>query len=82
MGNIFRPSWGPKLTLISLNTEQHTEKIYQYNTIDQLGPYINGRKFDDLTSTTIVQRLQILGSSNLENNYIQKFKVFIFHYFN
>ncbi|XP_011505770.1 PREDICTED: nuclear pore complex protein Nup98-Nup96 [Ceratosolen solmsi marchali] len=77
MGNIFRPSWGPQLTLISLSTQQHAAKICLYNTVDQLGSYINGRQFDDFTSTTIVQRLQILGGSNLENNYIQAFKATI-----
>ncbi|KAL6257420.1 hypothetical protein P5V15_010992 [Pogonomyrmex californicus] len=61
MGRMFRPSWGAGLTLLSLSTQDQATKMQLRNTFSQLNCYVSGRFIDDITSTVIVQRLQILG---------------------
>lgn len=80
MGRMFKSSWGPGLTLISLSTQQQASSVPLYNSVSQLGTYISGRFFDDISSTSIVQRLQIFGGSESENDYSHMFKVFSFLY--
>ncbi|XP_033229340.1 nuclear pore complex protein Nup98-Nup96-like [Belonocnema kinseyi] len=74
MGRMFKPSWGPGLTLISLSTQEQAANIPLRNSVTQLGSYISGRFLDDMTSTSIVQRLQILGGSGVEPDYLIRFK--------
>ena len=74
MGRMFKPSWGPGLTLISLSTQEQAANIPLRNSVTQLGSYISGRFLGDMTSTSIVQRLQILGGSGVEIDYLITFK--------
>ncbi|XP_051164466.1 nuclear pore complex protein Nup98-Nup96 [Leptopilina boulardi] len=74
MGRKFKPSWGPGLTLISLSTQEQASKVSLRNCVSQLGSYLSGRFLDDMTSTSIVQRLQILGGSGVEPSYLMTFK--------
>lgn len=60
MGRMFRPSWGAGLTLLSLSTQEQATKVQLQSTFSQLNHYVSGRLADDITSTAIVQRLQIL----------------------
>lgn len=60
MGRMFRPSWGAGLTLLSLSTQAQATKVQLQSTFSQLSHYVSGRLADDITSTAIVQRLQIL----------------------
>lgn len=61
MGRMFRPSWGVGLTLLSLSTQDQAKNVKLQSAFSQLGSYVSGRLVGDTTSTTIVQRLQILG---------------------
>ncbi|XP_011153337.1 nuclear pore complex protein Nup98-Nup96 isoform X2 [Harpegnathos saltator] len=61
MGRMFRPSWGVGLTLLSLSTHKQASKVQLQSAFSQLSNYVSGRLADDITSTAIVQRLQILG---------------------
>ncbi|XP_032667417.1 nuclear pore complex protein Nup98-Nup96 isoform X2 [Odontomachus brunneus] len=61
MGRMFRPSWGVGLTLLSLSTQDQATKVQLQSAFSQLSSYVSGRLADDITSTAIVQRLQILG---------------------
>jgi len=61
MGRTFRPSWGAGLTLLSLSTQEQATKMQLKSTFSQLSRYVSGRLSDDVSSTVIVQRLQILG---------------------
>ena len=74
MGRMFKPSWGPGLTLISLSTQEQASNFPLRNSVSQLGLYISGRFLNDMTSTSIVQRLQILGGSGVEADYLITFK--------
>ncbi|EZA58163.1 hypothetical protein DMN91_011854 [Ooceraea biroi] len=61
MGRMFRSSWGVGLTLLSLSTQEQATKMQLRNAFSQVGRYVSGRHVGDITSTAIVQRLQILG---------------------
>ncbi|XP_033208238.1 nuclear pore complex protein Nup98-Nup96-like isoform X2 [Belonocnema kinseyi] len=73
MGRMFRASWGPGLTLITLNTQQQATNFPVRSNLSLLGSYISGRHFQDETSS-IVQRLQILGGSSESSDYVITFK--------
>ncbi|KYN31615.1 Nuclear pore complex protein Nup98-Nup96 [Trachymyrmex septentrionalis] len=66
MGRTFRPSWGAGLTLLSLSTQEQAIKMQLRNTFSQLSHYISGRLSDDVSSTVIVQRLQIVGGDEYD----------------
>lgn len=66
MGRTFRPSWGAGLTLLSLSTQEQATKMQLRSTFSQLSRYISGRLADDISSTVIVQRLQILGGDEYD----------------
>lgn len=66
MGRTFRPSWGAGLTLLSLSTQEQATKMQLRSTFSQLSRYISGRLADDVSSTVIVQRLQILGGDEYD----------------
>lgn len=74
MGRKFKPSWGPGLTLVSLSTQEQASIVPLHNTFSQIETYVSGRLLDDNTSTSIVQRLQILGGPRADHDYIQIFK--------
>lgn len=61
MGRMFRPSWGVGLTLLSLSTQEQATTVQLQSAFSQLSSYLSGRLSNDITSTAIVQRLQILG---------------------
>ncbi|XP_043467804.1 nuclear pore complex protein Nup98-Nup96 [Leptopilina heterotoma] len=73
-GRKFKASWGPGLTLISLSTQEQASKVPLRNCVSQLGSYLSGRFMYDMTSTSIVQRLQILGGTGAEPSYLLSFK--------
>ena len=73
MGRMFRTSWGPGLTLITLNTQEQATVVPLRSNLNHLGSYISGRLFQDETSN-IVQRLQILGGSAESSDYLITFK--------
>lgn len=66
MGRTFRPSWGAGLTLLSLSTQEQATKMQLRSTFSQLSRYVSGRLTDDVSSTVIVQRLQILGGDEYD----------------
>jgi len=66
MGRTFRPSWGAGLTLLSLSTQEQAIKMQLRNTFSQLSHYVSGRLSDDVSSTVIVQRLQIVGGDKYD----------------
>ncbi|KYM94718.1 Nuclear pore complex protein Nup98-Nup96 [Cyphomyrmex costatus] len=66
MGRTFRPSWGAGLTLLSLSTQEQAIKMQLRNTFSQLNHYVSGRLSDDVSSTVIVQRLQIVGGDEYD----------------
>ncbi|XP_077255171.1 nuclear pore complex protein Nup98-96 isoform X1 [Temnothorax americanus] len=66
MGRTFRPSWGAGLTLLSLSTQEQATKMQLRSTFSQLSRYLSGRLADDISSTVIVQRLQILGGDEYD----------------
>lgn len=66
MGRTFRPSWGAGLTLLSLSTQEQATKMQLRSTFSQLNRYLSGRLADDVSSTVIVQRLQILGGDEYD----------------
>ncbi|KYQ46936.1 Nuclear pore complex protein Nup98-Nup96, partial [Trachymyrmex zeteki] len=66
MGRTFRPSWGAGLTLLSLSTQEQAIKMQLRNTFSQLSRYVSGRLSDDVSSTVIVQRLQIVGGDEYD----------------
>lgn len=80
MGRMFKPSWGPGLSLVSLSTQDQAAKIPLHNAFSQLGLYVSGRLFEDTTSSSIVQRLRILGGCGADPNYVGNFKVKILFY--
>lgn len=81
MGRKFRPSWGPGLTLVSLNTKEQASQIPLQSNVSQLGQYLCGRLTEDNTSMSIIQRLQILGGRKSDSDYGQDFNVFIISHF-
>ncbi|XP_011861839.1 PREDICTED: nuclear pore complex protein Nup98-Nup96 isoform X3 [Vollenhovia emeryi] len=66
MGRKFRASWGAGLTLLSLSTQEQATKMQLRSTFSQLSRYVSGRLADDVSSTAIVQRLQILGGEEYD----------------
>ncbi|XP_011308001.1 nuclear pore complex protein Nup98-Nup96 [Fopius arisanus] len=74
MGRKFKPCWGPGLTLISLSSQEQASVVPLQNKFSQIESYMSGRLLDDNTSTSIVQRLQILGGSRADADYIKIFK--------
>lgn len=66
MGRMYRSSWGVGLTLLSLSTQEQAITMQLRNVFSQLGHYVSGRLVGDVTSTAIVQRLQILGGDEDE----------------
>lgn len=74
MGRAFRVGWGPDLTLVSLSTQKQAAVVPLRGKFSELGSYVSGRLFDDTTSS-IVQRLQIVGGSGCDANHVQTFKV-------
>ncbi|XP_036147663.1 nuclear pore complex protein Nup98-Nup96 isoform X2 [Monomorium pharaonis] len=66
MGRTFRPSWGTGLTLLSLSTQEQATKMQLRSAFSQLSRYVSGRLADDVSSTVIVQRLQILGGDEYD----------------
>ncbi|KAK0182886.1 hypothetical protein PV327_000973 [Microctonus hyperodae] len=74
MGRKFKVNWGPGLTLVSLSTHEQASIVPLHNTFSQIEKYFSGRLHDDNTSTSIVQRLQILGGNRTDQDYIQIFK--------
>lgn len=77
MGRMFRPSWGVGLTLLSLSTQDQATKVQLQSAFSQLGSYVSGRLAGDITSTAIVQRLQILGG---DEDDVKTFKESIDHH--
>ncbi|XP_025995170.1 nuclear pore complex protein Nup98-Nup96 isoform X2 [Solenopsis invicta] len=66
MGRTFRPSWGAGLTLLSLSTQEQATKMQLRSAFSHLSRYVSGRPVDDVSSTVIVQRLQILGGDEYD----------------
>lgn len=73
MGRTFRAGWGPGLTLVSLSTQKQAAVVPLHGKFSQLGSYVSGRLLDDTTSS-IVQRLQIVGGGGGDVDYVQTFK--------
>ncbi|XP_015602178.1 nuclear pore complex protein Nup98-Nup96 isoform X2 [Cephus cinctus] len=73
MGRMFKPRWGPGLQLITLNTQKECDRAERHAPLKQLESYVSGRSVDDMTSS-IVQRLKILGGCENDNDYVQMFK--------
>ncbi|KAL0126104.1 hypothetical protein PUN28_004910 [Cardiocondyla obscurior] len=74
MGRTFRPSWGTGLTLLSLSTQEQATKMPLQSSFTQLNLYVSGRLADDISSTVIVQRLQILGGDKYDTETQKTFK--------
>lgn len=74
MGRSFRAGWGPGLTLVSLSTQKRAAVVPLHAKFSQLGSYVSGRLLDDTTSS-IVQRLQIVGGRGGDADYVETFKV-------
>ncbi|XP_066587580.1 nuclear pore complex protein Nup98-Nup96 isoform X2 [Prorops nasuta] len=74
MGRMFKCSWGPGLTLLSLSTQDQADKITLQNKFSQLGIYVSGRNSGDFTSTRVVQRIKILGGTGASERDIDIFK--------
>ncbi|XP_012260239.2 nuclear pore complex protein Nup98-Nup96 isoform X2 [Athalia rosae] len=73
MGRSFRVGWGPGLSLISLSTQKQAAVVPLHGKFSQLGSYVAGRLLNDNTSS-IVQRLQIVGGRGGDSDNIQIFK--------
>ncbi|XP_063987774.1 nuclear pore complex protein Nup98-Nup96 [Diachasmimorpha longicaudata] len=74
MGRKFKPCWGPGLTLISLSSQEQASMVPLQNKFSQIESYMSGRLMDDHTSTSIIQRLQILGGTRADADYLEIFK--------
>ncbi|XP_033343033.1 nuclear pore complex protein Nup98-96 isoform X1 [Megalopta genalis] len=75
MGRMFRPSWGRGLTLLTLSTRGQADDVPLHSSFEYIGSYVNGRRPEDTTSVTIVQRIQILGDGNgVEEDRIESFE--------
>ncbi|XP_058793948.1 nuclear pore complex protein Nup98-Nup96 [Phymastichus coffea] len=71
-GKIFRPSWGPEMTLLSIDIKRSTNTLQK--TIDGQDTFMTDNYFDEVYASNCVNRLQVLSSSPLEADYIQIFK--------
>ncbi|XP_015116191.1 nuclear pore complex protein Nup98-Nup96 [Diachasma alloeum] len=74
MGRKFKPCWGPGLTLISLSSQEQASVVPLQNKFSQIESYMSGRLMDDHTSTSIIQRLQILGGTRADADYLKIFR--------
>ncbi|XP_053983481.1 nuclear pore complex protein Nup98-Nup96 isoform X4 [Hylaeus volcanicus] len=68
MGRMFKPSWGPGLTLLTLSTKKQAAEVHLCSPFERIWSYMYGRLPEDRTSAAVVQRIQILGGdwSNAE----------------
>ncbi|XP_046478891.1 nuclear pore complex protein Nup98-Nup96 isoform X1 [Neodiprion pinetum] len=73
MGRSFRVGWGPDLTLVSLSTQKQAAIVPLHGKFSDLGSYVSGRLSNDTTSS-IVQRLQIVGGGGDDVEHIETFK--------
>ena len=80
MGRTFKPSWGPGLTLVSLSSQEQAAVVPLHNTFSQIETYVSGRLLDDTTSTSIVQRLRILGGAGADGDHVEIFRVRVVFY--
>lgn len=75
MGRMFKPSWGPGLTLLTLSTKKQAAEVHLCSPFERIWSYMYGRLPEDKTSAAVVQRIQILGGNWTNEECLQIFEV-------
>ncbi|XP_076167828.1 nuclear pore complex protein Nup98-96 isoform X2 [Ptiloglossa arizonensis] len=74
MGRMFKPSWGPGLTLLTLSTKKQAAEVHLCSPFERIWSYMYGRLPEDKTSAAVVQRIQILGGNWTNEECLQIFE--------
>ncbi|XP_043261339.1 nuclear pore complex protein Nup98-Nup96 isoform X2 [Colletes gigas] len=74
MGRMFKPSWGPGLTLLTLSTKKQAAEVHLRSPFERIWSYMYGRLPEDRTSAAVVQRIQILGGNWTNVECVQTFE--------